>query len=180
MQPHHCRSSIPACLRGCGRGRWRIWRWRGSWRRMPQLLLLLLLLLLMMMMMRVDPGPGLWGASCHAGAPGRYQTLGLHSSPPTQNEYLECRNDQESTRAYCIKLYRRKTLVNLKAMWSIGKGSQIFWEYSHLFDFHLKAYYVCIVTWKLLTWNVLSRICRILSKNMITIFVFATRQLLHN
>ena len=29
-------------------------------------------------------------------------------------------------------------------MWSIGKGSEIFREYSHLFDFHLKAYYVCM------------------------------------
>ena len=51
----------------------------------------------------------------------------------------------------------------LKVMWSIGnKGSEIFRENSHLFDFHLKAYYVCRVTWKLFTWNVLS-ICRIWS-----------------
>ena len=47
-------------------------------------------------------------------------------------------------------------------LWSIGKGSEIFRENSHLFDFHLKAYYVCIAIWKLFTWNVLS-ICRIWS-----------------
>ena len=43
-------------------------------------------------------------------------------------------------------------------MWSIGKGSGIFRQYSHLFDFHLKAYYmyVCIVTWKLFASNVSS------------------------
>ena len=33
----------------------------------------------------------------------------------------------------------------LKVIWSIGKGSEIFREYSRLFDFHLKAYYVCII-----------------------------------
>ena len=43
----------------------------------------------------------------------------------------------------------------LKVIWSFGKGSEIFRENSHLFDFHLKAYYVCIVTWKSKTWNVL-------------------------
>ena len=44
----------------------------------------------------------------------------------------------------------------LKVIWSFGKGSEIFRENSHLFDFHLKAYYVCIVIWKLFTWNLLS------------------------
>ena len=38
--------------------------------------------------------------------------------------------------------------TTLKVIWSIGKGSEIFWVNSHLFDFHLKANYVCIVTWK--------------------------------
>ena len=47
-------------------------------------------------------------------------------------------------------------LLGLKVIWSVGKGSEIFPENSHLFDFHLKAYYVCIVvTWKLFPWNVL-------------------------
>ena len=31
----------------------------------------------------------------------------------------------------------------LKVIWSFGKRSEIFQENSHLFDFHLKAYYVC-------------------------------------
>ena len=35
---------------------------------------------------------------------------------------------------------------DLKIIWSLGKGSEIFQEYSHLFDFYLKAYYVYIVT----------------------------------
>ena len=34
----------------------------------------------------------------------------------------------------------------LKVIWSVGKGSEIFRENSHLFDFHPKAYHVCIVT----------------------------------
>ena len=34
----------------------------------------------------------------------------------------------------------------LKVIWSIGTESEIFQENSHLFDFHLKAYYVCTVT----------------------------------
>ena len=34
----------------------------------------------------------------------------------------------------------------LKVIWSVRKGSEIFRENSHLFDFHLKAYYVCRVT----------------------------------
>ena len=29
---------------------------------------------------------------------------------------------------------------HVKVIWSIGKGSEIFRENSHLFDFHLKAY----------------------------------------
>ena len=76
-------------------------------------------------------------------------------------------------------ILNRKTINVLKVIWSIGKGSEIFRENSHLFDFHLQVYYVCIVTWKLFTWNVLS-ICRIWSLNMIIIFVFATRQKLHS
>ena len=36
------------------------------------------------------------------------------------------------------------TQPTLKVIWSIGKGLEIFREYSHLFDFHLKAYYVCV------------------------------------
>ena len=71
----------------------------------------------------------------------------------------------------------------LKVIWSFGKGSEIFWENSHLFDFHLIAYYmyVCIYTWKLFTWNVLSiTISRIWSLNRIIIFVFATRHLLYS
>ena len=67
----------------------------------------------------------------------------------------------------------------LKVIWSICKGSETFWEKLHLFDFHLKAYHVCKVTWKLFTWNVLS-ISGIWSWNMIIIFVFATRQILHS
>ena len=35
--------------------------------------------------------------------------------------------------------------IHLKIFWSVGKGSNIFRENSLLFDFHLKAYYVCIV-----------------------------------
>ena len=50
----------------------------------------------------------------------------------------------------------------LKVIWSVGKGSEIFRENFHMFDFHLKAYYVCIVTWKLFTWHAPS-ICRIWS-----------------
>ena len=34
----------------------------------------------------------------------------------------------------------------LKVIWSVGKGPEIFRENSHLFDFHLNAYNVCIVT----------------------------------
>ena len=41
--------------------------------------------------------------------------------------------------------------LNFRVTWSFGEGSEIFRE-----NFHLIAYYVCIVTWKLLTWNVLS------------------------
>ena len=33
---------------------------------------------------------------------------------------------------------------SLKVIWSFGKGLGIFQENSHLFDFHMKAYYVCI------------------------------------
>ena len=43
-----------------------------------------------------------------------------------------------------------------KVIWSVGRGSEIFWENSNLFYLHLKAYYVCIVTWKLFTGIVLS------------------------
>ena len=32
----------------------------------------------------------------------------------------------------------------LKVIWSVGKGSEIFRENSHLFDFHLKACYKCM------------------------------------
>ena len=61
--------------------------------------------------------------------------------------------------------------TTLKVIWSVGiKGSEIFRDNSHLFDFYLKAYYVhvCIVTWKLFTWklftwNLLNSICRIWS-----------------
>ena len=38
-----------------------------------------------------------------------------------------------------------RTLTS-KVIWSFGKGSEIFQENSPLFDFHLKAYCVCIVT----------------------------------
>ena len=41
--------------------------------------------------------------------------------------------------------------LGLKVIWSIGKGSEIFRENSHLFEFHLTAYHVCIVTWNLFT-----------------------------
>ena len=37
-------------------------------------------------------------------------------------------------------------ILLLKVIWSVGKGSEIFRENSHVFDFHLKGYYVCIVT----------------------------------
>ena len=33
----------------------------------------------------------------------------------------------------------------LKVIWSFGKRPEIFRENSRLFDFHLKAYYVCCV-----------------------------------
>ena len=36
-------------------------------------------------------------------------------------------------------------LQGLKVIWSIGKGSEIFQENSHLFDSHLQEYYVSIV-----------------------------------
>ena len=39
-------------------------------------------------------------------------------------------------------IFIKFSLFCLKVIWSVGKGSEIFRENSHLFDFHLKAYYV--------------------------------------
>ena len=36
-------------------------------------------------------------------------------------------------------------ISNLKVIWSVGKGSEIFRENSYPFDFHLTTYYECIV-----------------------------------
>ena len=39
--------------------------------------------------------------------------------------------------SHCLKTALKSTIN-----FYFGKGSEIFREYSHLFDFHLKAYYV--------------------------------------
>ena len=54
-------------------------------------------------------------------------------------------------------IYLIWSILLVMVIWSISKGSEIFQENSHLFDFHLKAL-LCmhVVTWNLFTWNVLS------------------------
>ena len=66
-----------------------------------------------------------------------------------------------------------------KVIWSFGKGSEIFRENSHLFDFHLKAYYVHAYLHE----NYSPEMCLVLVEfgvKNIKIFVFATQHLLYS
>ena len=65
-----------------------------------------------------------------------------------QESYL-CADYSESVERFFFSAFSdfpSKTETHLKAIWSFGNGSEIFRENSPLFDFHLKAAFVCIVT----------------------------------
>ena len=61
----------------------------------------------------------------------------MHATSQIGNLY--CKFIQSLSYAFASELGQDM----IKVIWSVGKGSEIFRENSHLFDFHLKAYYVC-------------------------------------